>query len=63
MSSKKDIRQITIDAIEAFCKRKGISVRDFGMQKMNDPYFAYRLRKGTTDPRLSTIQKAWDAVT
>jgi hypothetical protein len=62
MNAKKDIRKITIDAIDAYCKRKGISARDFGAQKMNDPYFQYRLRKGTTDVRLSTLQRAWDAV-
>lgn len=61
-ASKKDIRQITIDAIESFCKRKGISIRDFGAQHMGDPYFAYALRKGSKDFRLSTIQRAWDAV-
>ena len=59
---KKDIRKITIDAIEGYCKRKGISIRDFGKDVMSDPFFVYRLKKGTTDPRLSTIQKAWDAV-
>lgn len=60
--SKKNIRKITIDAIESYCKRKGISIREFGATAMSDPFFVYRLKKGTTDPRLSTIQKAWDAV-
>jgi hypothetical protein len=59
---RKDIRQITIDTIEAYLKRKGIGARDFGAQHMNDPYFVYALRKGSKDFRLSTIQKAWDAV-
>lgn len=62
MSAKKDIRQITIDTIESYCKRKGISIREFGVTHMSDPYFVYRLKKESTDPRLSTIQKAWDAV-
>lgn len=61
-TAKKDIRKITIEAIEAFCKRKGISIRDFGKDQMADPYFVYRLKKGSSDPRLSTIQKAWDSV-
>lgn len=58
----KDIRKITLDAISAYLKRSGQSKRDFGATHMGDPYFVYRLEKGTTDPRLSTIQKAWDAV-
>lgn len=61
-NAKRNIRQITIDTIESHCKRKGISIREFGATAMSDPFFVYRLKKGTTDPRLSTIQKAWDAV-
>jgi hypothetical protein len=61
-NAKKNIRQITIATIESFCKRKGISIREFGAVHMGDPFFVYRLKKATTDPRLSTIQKAWDAV-
>lgn len=62
MSHKRDIRKITLEAVEAFCKRKGMAVRDFGATRMNDPYFVYALRKGSKDFRLSTLQKAWDAV-
>lgn len=59
---KRDIRKITLDAVEAFLKRTGTNARDFGQQKMGDPNFVYALRKGAKDFRLSTIQKAWDAV-
>jgi predicted transcriptional regulator len=59
----KDIIKITLETIDGFCKRKGLTKRDFGAQHMNDPYFVYRLEKRSTDPRVSTIQKAWDAVT
>jgi hypothetical protein len=48
--------QKLIRDIERYCKREGITPRQFGERVMHDPSFFMRLKNGT-DARLSTLER------